>query len=93
MGGGRLNLWVTLVDLVLCLPTTFSHVERWDYVNELDGRTNGWKLLTVSTDAFLRFSDAFAHTLVLVVGRWRCKSSLMVSLLFLESEMGWRRVT
>jgi hypothetical protein len=42
---------------------------------------------------FLRFSDAFAHTLVLVVGRWRCKSSLMVSLLFLESEMGWRRVT
>jgi hypothetical protein len=37
MDGGRLNLWVTLVDLVLCLPTTFSHVERWDYVNELDG--------------------------------------------------------
>jgi hypothetical protein len=36
MDGGRLNLWVTLVDLVLYLRTTFSHVERWDYVNELD---------------------------------------------------------
>ena len=37
-GWWEADLWVTLVDLVLCLPTTFSHVERWDYVNELDGQ-------------------------------------------------------